>query len=181
MKKNQANNSLLQVLPSVDSLLKTDAARKLCDQVGRERLIGLARQVTEELRAELVAGSHATPDASDGRNGLRQHLIQEAERRMIELHDNDKTRGLQRVINASGVILHTNLGRAPLSEAARDAMVAASGYCTLEYNLATGSRGRRGARAEDLLAELTEAEGALVVNNCAAAALLILSTLAPGG
>jgi L-seryl-tRNA(Ser) seleniumtransferase len=88
---------------------------------------------------------------------------------------------LRHVINASGVILHTNLGRAPLSEAARRAITnEAARYCTLEYDLETGERGRRGARAEQLLVDLTGAEAALVVNNCAAAALLILTVLAQG-
>jgi L-seryl-tRNA(Ser) seleniumtransferase len=86
------------------------------------------------------------------------------------------------VINASGVILHTNLGRAPLCENARQRLSQeAAGYCTLEYDLEKGERGRRGMRAETLLAELTGAEAALVVNNCAAAALLVLSTLARDG
>ncbi|HEV3471047.1 MAG TPA: L-seryl-tRNA(Sec) selenium transferase, partial [Pyrinomonadaceae bacterium] len=89
---------------------------------------------------------------------------------------------LRPVINATGVIIHTNLGRAPLSEAAREAVAReAAGYCTLEYDLAAGARGRRGARAEALLAELAGAEEALVVNNGAAAALLVLAALARGG
>jgi L-seryl-tRNA(Ser) seleniumtransferase len=85
------------------------------------------------------------------------------------------------VINATGVVLHTNLGRAPLSVAARDAMIESSRYCTLEYDAASGSRGKRGARVESLLKDLTGAEDALVVNNCAAAALLILTVLAGDG
>ena len=88
---------------------------------------------------------------------------------------------VRRVINATGVILHTNLGRAPLSEAARNAVSNAAGYCTLEYDLATGERGKRGAYAEKLLTQLTGAEDALVVNNCAAAALLILTVMAHDG
>ncbi|MGI9036529.1 MAG: L-seryl-tRNA(Sec) selenium transferase, partial [Pyrinomonadaceae bacterium] len=89
---------------------------------------------------------------------------------------------LQKVINATGVIIHTNLGRAPLSENARRAMAdAASGYCNLEYDLSNGKRGRRGAYTEQLLAELTGAENALVVNNCAAAAFLVLTVFAKGG
>src|SRR5207302_5243701 len=92
------------------------------------------------------------------------------------------SRGLRRVINATGVVLHTNLGRAPLSEAARRAIAEeAAGYCSLEYDLAKGERGRRGGRAEDLLMQLTGAEAALIVNNCAAAAFLVLSTLARDG
>src|SRR6185436_18352417 len=83
--------------------------------------------------------------------------------------------------NATGVILHTNLGRAPLSAAAQKAMVEVARYCSLEYDLNSGTRGRRGARAEDLLASLCGAEAALVVNNCAAAAMLVLTVLARDG
>src|SRR6185295_14621927 len=75
----------------------------------------------------------------------------------------------------------TNLGRAPLSQAARDAMIEASGYCTLEYDTLTGARGLRGARAEELLTDLTGADAALIVNNCAAAALLVLNTFSRDG
>src|SRR6185295_15445255 len=75
----------------------------------------------------------------------------------------------------------TNLGRAPLSTAARRAIETASGYCSLEYDIVAGVRGRRAGKTEDLLIELTGAERALVVNNCAAAALLVLSTLARDG
>ncbi len=90
--------------------------------------------------------------------------------------------GLSRVINATGVILHTNLGRASLSAAARTAVArVAAGYCTLEYDLSTGERGKRGRRAEELLVQLTGAEAALIVNNCASAALLILTVLAHDG
>ena len=79
------------------------------------------------------------------------------------------------------MIIHTNLGRAPLSENATRAIDAASGYCTLEYDIETGKRGRRGSRAEDLIVELTGAESALIVNNCAAAAFFILTVFASGG
>jgi len=82
------------------------------------------------------------------------------------------------VINATGVILHTNLGRAPLSLAAQQAVARSSGYCTLEYDLASGKRGSRAVHAEQLLMRLTGAEAALVVNNNAAAVLLTLSALA---
>ena len=78
-------------------------------------------------------------------------------------------------------MLHTNLGRAPLSDAARSAIDQAARYCSLEYDLQSGTRGRRGARVESLLKDLTGAEDALVVNNCAAAALLILTVLARDG
>src|ERR1043165_9168459 len=89
--------------------------------------------------------------------------------------------GIKPVINATGVLLHTNLGRAPLSEAARAAMNNAARYCSVEYDVENGMRGGRGARVEALLKDLTGAEAALVVNNCAAAALLILTVLARDG
>ncbi|HEX3560166.1 MAG TPA: L-seryl-tRNA(Sec) selenium transferase [Pyrinomonadaceae bacterium] len=112
----------------------------------------------------------------------REALLAEGARRLARVAEQETTRRLRRVVNATGVILHTNLGRAPLSEAARRSVVEeAAGYCTLEYDTETGARGRRGARAESLLAELTGAEDALVVNNCAAAALLVLASLARGG
>jgi L-seryl-tRNA(Ser) seleniumtransferase len=141
---------------------------------------------------ESQTGSHSDesqprPDGNSSqsrRSGelTREALLAEAARRLALAATREQARGLRRVINATGVVLHTNLGRAPLSEAARRAVSQeAAGYCTLEYDTETGSRGRRGARAAELLAELTGAEEALVVNNCAAAALLVLSALARDG
>jgi L-seryl-tRNA(Ser) seleniumtransferase len=109
-------------------------------------------------------------------------LIAEAVSRLERACALEASTGLRRVINATGVILHTNLGRAPLSEASRRAVaVEAARYCTLEYELEAGARGRRGARVESLLAELTGGESAMVVNNCAAASLLVLTVLSNGG
>jgi len=176
----QASASLLRALPSVDALLRTPEARALSGRLGAPHLTSLARAVTDELRGELLAR-----DGDEGRAGdapTRDALLAEAARRLARAARDEQARGLRRVVNATGVVLHTNLGRAPLSEAARSAVSrAAAGYCTLEYDLETGARGRRGARAEELLAELTGAEDALVVNNCAAAALLVLTALARGG
>ena len=93
----------------------------------------------------------------------------------------EQLKGVRRVINATGVIIHTNLGRAPLSQEAKRAVNDASGYTALEYDLETGQRGRRGALAEELLIALTGAEDALVVNNCAAAAFFILHAFARAG
>ena len=165
----------LRALPSVDALLRTPEASTLRERLGAEHLATLARAVTEEMRAELR-------QQSDGDTRTREALLAEAARRLALSAERERARGLRRVINATGVVLHTNLGRAPLSEAARAAVAReAAGYCTLEYDTATGARGRRGARAEELLAELTGAEDALVVNNCAAAALLVLTALARDG
>jgi len=165
---------VLRSLPSVDALLRSETAGKL-PAAGAKYLASLARAVIDSLRNEL--------EGKTGENGgySREELLIEAEKRLQKAWAAERKTGLQRVINATGVIIHTNLGRAPLSAAARAAVAAASGYCTLEYDLATGKRGRRGARAEALLAKLTGAESALIVNNCAAAAFLTLTVLAGGG
>ncbi|MEP6706440.1 MAG: L-seryl-tRNA(Sec) selenium transferase [Pyrinomonadaceae bacterium] len=186
--------SALRSLPSVDALLRTEAAQGLKSIVGARRLAAVARDVTEELRAEVRAAAtksnapatkskppvanRGTKENLDG-GYSREALLAEAARRLEFACQREAAPGVRRVINATGVILHTNLGRAPLSEPARQAIAdEASRYCTLEYDLENGTRGKRGARVEQLLAELTGAEAALVVNNCAAAALLVLSVLA---
>jgi L-seryl-tRNA(Ser) seleniumtransferase len=178
MANNTRNqNELLRALPSIDALLRTETGKSLAVNVGTGKLTTLARRVTEELRQEML--SHRFE--FDGED-LSQTLIREAENRLAREHYIETSRGLRRIINATGVILHTNLGRAPLSAAAQRAIIGeASGYCSLEYDLNTGNRGRRGARVEDLLASLCGAEAALVVNNCAAAALLVLAVFARGG
>ncbi|MDQ3172393.1 MAG: L-seryl-tRNA(Sec) selenium transferase [Acidobacteriota bacterium] len=170
-----AKTSALRSLPSVDQLLRTETAVSLRKLVGLSQLTALARIVTDEMRAKIQASEMSNGDT-------RETLLLQAEQRLKEVGAQESKTGIRRVINATGVILHTNLGRAPLSQAARAAVAgAAAGYCTLEYDAVSGSRGRRGARVEELLIELTGAEDALVVNNCAAAALLILSVLAGDG
>ncbi len=177
----QNASQILRALPSVDALLRTPEARALGERAGVPRLTALARAVTDELRAELLTRVRDGVANGDGL-ASREDLLTKAVRRLELAARLDEATALRRVINATGVILHTNLGRAPLSAAARHAVgEEAAGYCTLEYDLATGARGRRGARVEMLLAELTGAEAALVVNNCAASALLIISALARGG
>jgi L-seryl-tRNA(Ser) seleniumtransferase len=181
MPKIQTNSSL-RALPSVDSLLRTATAQSLRPQIGAGRLSFLARKVTDEMRREMLAVGSDPKKSESADNGSRASLLGEAERRLAAAHLDETASGLRHVINATGVVLHTNLGRAPLSDAARRAIAGqAAGYCNLEYDIVSGERGRRGPRAEDLLADLTGAEAALVVNNCAAAALLVLNTLARDG
>ena len=166
----------LRDVPSTDALLRTGAARELRDLVGLRRLTGIARAVTAEIRV-LVRNQEFVIE-----NGNYQEaLLAEAIRRMQASVRREGQSGIQAVINATGVVLHTNLGRAPLSEAARTAMNEAARYCSVEYDLESGGRGGRAARVESLLKDLTGAEDALVVNNCAAAALLILTVLAGDG
>jgi len=168
----------LRALPSVDSLLRTETARSIRPQIGASRLSSLARQVTDDLRRDILAAGQGEVAGSAGA-GSRADLLKEAEKRLAAAHLQETESELRHVINATGVVLHTNLGRAPLSDAARRAIAdTAAGYCNLEYDIASGERGRRGPRAEDLLADLTGAEAALIVNNCAAAALLVLTVLA---
>jgi L-seryl-tRNA(Ser) seleniumtransferase len=139
-------------------------------------LTALARTLTDALRGEILNEQNCD------KNYSREELLAEAEKNLEKLWRNERNSGLRRVVNATGVIVHTNLGRAPLSEKAVEALTEnAARYCTLEYNFTMGKRGRRGARVENLLAELTGADDALVVNNCAAAAFLILTALARGG
>lgn len=165
----------LRLLPSVDQLLRTETAVGLRNLLGLSWLTIVARTVTEEMRARILANEISNGDT-------RESLLLLAEQRLKEVGAQESKTAIRRVINATGVILHTNLGRAPLSQAARTAVAnEAAGYCTLEYDALSGSRGRRGARVEELLIELSGAEDALVVNNCAAAALLILSVLAGNG
>lgn len=166
-------SNAFQLLPSVDELLRTDAAKKIAGESGAKHLTMLARGVAAEARARIAA--------KERRAHSRASLLAEMERLLENAWAAERLTALRRVINATGVIIHTNLGRAPLSDAARRAIVEASGYCSLEYDLETGKRGKRGGRAEILLAELTGAESALIVNNCAAAAYLVLSVLASGG
>jgi L-seryl-tRNA(Ser) seleniumtransferase len=166
----------LRHVPSVDQLLRTDAARKLRELVGIRRLTNIARSVTAEIRSLVRSNSFTTTNGD-----YAEGLLAEAVRRMEISARSEGAAGIRSVINATGVLLHTNLGRAPLSEAAQMAIDEAARYCTVEYDVESGARGGRGARVESLLKDLTGAEDALVVNNCAAAALLILTVLAGDG
>jgi L-seryl-tRNA(Ser) seleniumtransferase len=173
---NTANAATLSRLPSIDTLLREGTIQRLIPVAGLEQLTVIAQHEVAELRSAIRKGSTHLAGHS------AQDLMAEAIARIeaaLAARDNSRT---QRVINATGVIIHTNLGRAPLSENARKALTdQAAGYCTLEYDLDTGTRGKRGRYAEEMLAELTAAESAIIVNNCAAAAFLVLSVFAKGG
>jgi L-seryl-tRNA(Ser) seleniumtransferase len=163
--------NLYRDLPSVDELLRSPQGIKIAEASGAAHAATLARLAVERVRESLANG--------DQRSAA--NLLADSENEMTELWTAESLRGVGRVINATGVIIHTNLGRAPLSEAAKQAVIDASGYCTLEYDLETGKRGRRGKRTEELIVQLTGAEDALVVNNCAAAAFFVLDVFAAGG
>lgn len=166
-------NIALRNLPSVDQLLATEIGRDIAAAAGEGHAVKLARLVLSELRAVIRADEGAA---------IKRDLRAVGAADLEKAWTAEKLGGMHRVINATGVVIHTNLGRAPLSDAARRAVSdEAAGYCTLEYDLATGKRGRRGGRAEDLIIELTGAEDALFVNNCAAAAFFVLTVFAGGG
>ncbi|MEZ4517712.1 MAG: hypothetical protein R3C44_13095 [Chloroflexota bacterium] len=152
---------LLRNLPSVDRLLQDPATTSLVEQYGRPLATEAFRHVLEERRQAMASGRHmAVPSPVE--------LIGSA----AEWLDAAFQTTLRPVINGTGVIVHTNLGRAPLSRAAVDAIARAStGYATLEYDIEAGKRGSRTVHAEQLLTRLTGAEAALVVNNAAASCL----------
>lgn len=173
------NTAALSLLPSIDEVLGTETAIDMISELGRKRVLSLVREATESVRGDI----QESPVSRFGEHQelTREFLLNEAMQRLDRAWQIVRNSGLQRVINATGVVIHTNLGRAPLSEKAKRAMFDASGYCTIEYDVEAGKRGARCANAEKLLASLTGAESALVVNNCAAAALLVLSVFAKGG
>ncbi len=155
-------------LPPVDRLLHEAVLERLAGYYGRQAVRAQARRELASLRRELAAGG-AAPEAAE----LAQRIAGELERRLGAPP--------RRVLNATGVLLHTNLGRAPLPAAlAARLPELLTASCDLEIDLATGERDRRGRRVEALLCEATGAEAALVVNNNAAALLLALTALARG-
>jgi L-seryl-tRNA(Ser) seleniumtransferase len=159
----------LRALPAVDSLLNSETGAALVMQYGREPVLDTIRDVLDATRARLRADEHVPCD--------NETLLAQAAQRLHQAF----LPTLRPVINATGVIIHTNLGRAPLSEAAQQAIIdAAASYSTLEFDLDSGQRGSRSVHAARLLQEVTGAEAALVVNNNAAGLVLLLSALARG-
>lgn len=164
---------LLRQIPSVDELLRQPRMAKLSGRIPRELLVEVAREVLSSVRAE-ISGEKGISVIPVIPSDLEDVIAREVERIL--------SRTLQPVINATGVILHTNLGRAPLSPAVLDELrQTAIHYSNLEYNLEVGARGRRDVHTAELLTRLTGAEDAIVVNNCAAAILVVLAALAHGG
>ena len=158
--------SSFRALPSVDRLMSDARIKQLENRFPHDLLVDLIRERLAEGRASIAQGN-SCPSFDE--------LVDSVSARADAL----ASTGLRPVINASGVILHTNLGRAPLSQEAIEAMGPVSGgYCNLEFDLDTGTRGSRDTHTEALLRQLTGAEAALVVNNNASAVLLALTALA---
>ena len=176
--KAAAKSDLFRLLPSVDELLRNPQVDALAQREGRSATIGAARAALEELRAEIVAGEFDEAQTRTKVDGLPRTVEQKLQELLAY--------SLRPVINATGVILHTNLGRAPLSRATLEhAFEVSQGYSNLEFDLSTGERGKRDVHVDRLFAKLLNAAerevSTIVVNNNAAAVLLALNSLAEGG
>jgi L-seryl-tRNA(Ser) seleniumtransferase len=159
----------MRSIPSIEQLRQRPALLALEATYGRTAIV-------DALRAEAAAVREHPADVTQG-----DDVVATIERRTIQRLESVTAPSLRRVINATGVIIHTNLGRAPLARGAAERVAALSaGYTNLEYDLAAGARGKRDVHAERLLCRLTGAEAAVVVNNNAAATLLVLAALAVG-
>lgn len=162
-------SALLRQIPAVDEVLNRKSIREKEQTIPRKIVVDTIREVLENMRRQVRAGELTSISDEEIESGVLDRL----EKRWRP--------SLCRVINATGVVLHTNLGRAVLSKAAQEAVQAViMGYSNLELDLETGSRGSRYDHVAQLLVELTGAEAALVVNNNAAAVMLALNTLAKG-
>lgn len=156
----------LRNLPSVEKIIQYPEVEELISKFGRDQTIRAIRETLDFFRSKIKSGKKA-PGHLEISNQIDKLLSDRFSPTLIP------------VINATGVVLHTNLGRAPLSDETIQAMQSiGSNYSTLEFNLTTGKRGSRSVHAEEILKQLTGAEAAIVVNNNAAAVLLVLSALA---
>jgi L-seryl-tRNA(Ser) seleniumtransferase len=172
-KDSSQAGALFRLLPAVDDLLRRPLLAAAESRAGRALLVEAARAELDELRARIAREPHLDASELDPERIEAQVLARLAA---------DLAHSLRPVINASGVILHTNLGRAPLGAAGLEHLREVSGqYSNLEYDLSTGARGKRDVHTARLLARILGAEAAILVNNNAAAVFLVLHTLARGG
>ncbi|MHB8755115.1 MAG: L-seryl-tRNA(Sec) selenium transferase [Candidatus Acidiferrales bacterium] len=170
IKAPDARAAGLREIPSVDELLKRPKMAQLTQRAGREFTVEITRRVLADLREE----------AGRGRESMSVDALN-IEMQIAERIEQELAPSLRSVINATGVVLHTNLGRAPIGKSAAEHLATtAARYSNLEYDLAAGARGKRDAHTNKLLAEPVGAEAAIVVNNNAAAVFLVLHTLAKG-
>ncbi|MEM8735094.1 MAG: L-seryl-tRNA(Sec) selenium transferase [Planctomycetota bacterium] len=166
---------MLRALPAVDKVLLEPSVELICETIPRARCVRWIRQSIDTLRERLVDGGTGLSSVSDP-SGLLKAVVAEVESKAAA----EKLRSFRPVINGTGTLLHTNLGRAPLAKRAVQAMQQASGFTNVEMDLDAGDRSRRGQRLSELVCELTGAEDAVVVNNCAGATVLVLQAIAQG-
>ena len=173
-------NKILRQLPKVDRLLEEPESAELCRQYGRERTIEAFREALDVFRNQILHGEEGLEELSGKTKEIKPERLQAwvFDRSQTRLRESD-TSSFQRVLNATGVILHTNLGRAPMGEHQKSAVMEAMwGYSNLEYELLQGKRGHRQSHYKDLICQITGAEDAVAVNNNAAAVSLILGAMA---
>ena len=169
------SNQLLRSLPSIERLLERPLASRLSAELGRDRVRDLLREITAGFRDQLTREPHSATNSTD-------FLTEEVERKLEIRAAEYAQPSLRRVINATGVLIHTNLGRAPLAPQAIKAVAeVGESYSNLEYDLIRGERGKRETHCQELLSRLAGSEAAVLVNNNAAAVMLVLNTLAEGG
>src|SRR5271155_310238 len=165
--------ALLRSLPAVDELLLRPRIAALCNTVERGYAVATVRELLAQVRREIISG-HLSEESAGAPDRLEQRILSTVEAELAP--------SLRPAINATGVILHTNLGRAPLTPAAiAELQRSATQYSNLEYDLSAGARGKRDVHLSRLIERLTGAEAAIVGNNCAAAVLVTLAALARGG
>ncbi len=173
MQLTEKQRTLLRELPGVDVLMNAAEKEADLDEAPRSVLTASIRAILEELRASILSGK----DRVDVKDLSEASILEQTRNRVNDI----LAPNLIPVINAAGVVVHTNLGRSRLADAALEDVLAIAGrYSNLEFDLSRGSRGSRYSAVEDLLCELTGAEAAMVVNNNAGAVLLCLDTLASG-
>jgi L-seryl-tRNA(Ser) seleniumtransferase len=169
-------NKLLRLLPSVDEVLRHEQLNEALGAYPRSIVVAAIREALNEVRVAILSGNTMSV-AEGGKPACLERVVSKT----LTAVKQSVRPNLRRVINATGVVLHTNLGRAPLAKQAIQSVSEVTGnYSNLELDLETGRRGSRYAPLEELLVTLTGAEAALVVNNNAAAVLLTLSTMARG-
>jgi L-seryl-tRNA(Ser) seleniumtransferase len=162
-----------RIIPSIDALRQRSAVRALEARFGAEATVAALRDAASSVRVAIAGGASAFADESAVAGEIESTAAARLGRAFRP--------SLEHVINASGVVIHTNLGRAPLAAAVIERVAEiARGYSSLEYDVAEGRRGRRDVHAESLLCRLTGAEPAVVVNNNAAATMIVLAALATG-
>ncbi|MCD6153340.1 MAG: L-seryl-tRNA(Sec) selenium transferase [Syntrophobacterales bacterium] len=166
---------MLQTLPKIDEILLILEKENIFDKAPRDLIVQTCRGIVKKIRDDIL-----TAGKDSGRSVFIptvEKAADEVKKKIERLH----TYSLRRVVNATGIILHTNLGRAPLCEEALKKIVEISrGYSNLEFDLSEGKRGLRYDHVQEILCALTSAEDAMVVNNNAAAVLLVLNTLSEG-
>lgn len=181
LKKDNHKTILLRQLPGVDELLRTPSITALLKEHPRPVIVKAIQAALKKQRQDILSDqiNQAIDLSSLPESSLRTHLLPHLTKEINRLVVRQTSPNLKKVINATGIILHTNLGRAPLSTAAQKAVQAvASGYCNLEFDLNRGQRGSRNDLVAALCTHLMQVESALVVNNNAAAVLLALNTIA---